>query len=420
MSMFEPRDRTRRITVPTRLEDVESFGPEDDAAHAGVPGDGAQRIWHEARRLYQTGLYPALSLCVRRRGATIIRRAIGHTSGNEPGVPIDSIRQPVHYDTPFCLFSASKALTATVIHELDERGLIRMDDPIAEFIPEFGANGKKWVTVRHVLTHRAGIPNVAGTGDDVALLDKPEQIVDLLCRATPVSRPGRRLSYHAITGGFVLGEVVRRVTGQDIRSYFHERFAVPMGIPGLGYGVDPARINEVAVNATTGPEVPLLLRPIVQRALGIPFEEATRVSNLPIFLTSIVPAGNVVGNAWETARFFEMLEQEGELDGHQILQPRTVRRATVESAYLEVDFTLGVPIRYGLGYMLGGERLSLFGRRTRHAFGHLGFMNVFAWADPDRDTSVALLTSGKPFLTPHMLQINRLLETIGDVCRLDW
>jgi CubicO group peptidase (beta-lactamase class C family) len=408
------------ITLPSDLASVESIGPEDDPRAADARADAPELIWAAVQRLYETGMYPAISLCVRRRGKTVIQRAIGHRAGNEPGSPLGTPLDPIRYDTPFCLFSASKAVTATVIHKLDELGHLRMDDPVAEFIPEFAANGKRWVTIRHVLTHRSGIPLVPGTGDDVALLDDWDGIVKLLCEARPVSRAGKRLSYHAITGGFVLGEIVRRITGMSIREYFDLMFAQPLGLKHLSYGVAESEIPKVAVNSFTGRPVPLLLRPIVTRALGVPFEEATRVSNLPVFLKSVVPAGNVIGSAWDTARFFEMLVNGGELDGRRVLEERTIRRATVESSYLEVDYTLAIPVRNGLGYMLGGEHLSLYGSRTRHAFGHLGFMNIHCWADPDRDLSAALLTSGKPFISPHLIHLNRILNTIGDVCPMDW
>jgi CubicO group peptidase (beta-lactamase class C family) len=93
-----------------------------------------------------------------------------------------------------------------------------------------------------------------------------------------------------------------------------------------------------------------------------------------------------------------MLLREGQFLGRRILDPRTVHRALAESSYLEADLTLIFPVRYGLGLMLGAKRLSLFGPDTPHAFGHYGFVNSMGWADPDRELSVGLLTSGKPIM----------------------
>jgi CubicO group peptidase (beta-lactamase class C family) len=90
-----------------------------------------------------------------------------------------------------------------------------------------------------------------------------------------------------------------------------------------------------------------------------------------------------------------------------------VRRATAERSYFEIDLTLGLPLRYGLGFMLGSRWLSLFGHDTDHAFGHLGFTNVIAWADPERELSAALVTSGKPFLDIEVLRFYQCVTAIG-------
>ena len=92
---------------------------------------------------------------------------------------------------------------------------------------------------------------------------------------------------------------------------------------------------------------------------------------------------------------------------------RTVRRATLEQAYWEIDLTLGLPLRYGLGFMLGGYSVGLFGPDTPRAFGHIGFTNIVSWADPERELAVAILTSGKPIFSPEMLRLYQLLTEIG-------
>jgi CubicO group peptidase (beta-lactamase class C family) len=97
----------------------------------------------------------------------------------------------------------------------------------------------------------------------------------------------------------------------------------------------------------------------------------------------------------------------------QVFDPRTVRHATSEQTYLELDLTLGIPLRYGLGFMLGGTSLSLFGPDTPYAFGHLGFTNIISWADPARRLAVALVTSGKPFVSLDSLRLWNLLVEIG-------
>ncbi|MBW1881327.1 MAG: beta-lactamase family protein, partial [Deltaproteobacteria bacterium] len=215
--------RPKRNRIPLRLppREVTRYDPhtEVDPAAVGVEPAAVELIWEEVERLYEAGLHPAISLCIRRRGEVVLNRAIGHTCGNSPMDSAGSPKVPVKPETPFCIFSASKAITAIVIHMLDERGFLHVGDRVADYIPEFGQHGKEWVTIRHVLTHRAGIPSVPSDYAVLELLKDWDRIVELLCDAPLVSAPGRRLAYHAVTGGFILGEIVRRVTGGTIRQF---------------------------------------------------------------------------------------------------------------------------------------------------------------------------------------------------------
>jgi len=382
----------------------------------GLAQEDVDAIWRSVVRLYETGLQPAISLCVRRRGVVVLDRAIGHLRGNSPGEAKDASRAPIRHGSLFNFFSASKAVTAMVIHLLDERGVLHLDDAVVEYFPEFGKNGKEDVTLRQLLTHRAGIPNVPQARIDVGLLSDPERLLGILCDAKPLSVPGRRLAYHALTGGFVLGEVVRRVTGRDIRRVLREDILGPLGFATFDYGVPAERVDEVAVNAFTGlPSFPPQSWAL-ERALGLGAREATELSNDPRFLTAIVPSGNIIGTANEASRFFQLLLEEGELDGVRVFERRTVRRAVREQSYLEIDSFLGMPVRYGMGFMLGAERFTPYGPHTPKAFGHVGFTNVIAWADPEREISVGLMTSGKPFITPGQISWLRVARTISRVC----
>jgi CubicO group peptidase (beta-lactamase class C family) len=169
----------------------------------------------------------------------------------------------------------------------------------------------------------------------------------------------------------------------------------------------------VARNAYTGPPVPFPLSRLVDRALGVGMEKAVEISNGPEWAKALVPSGNCVGTADDLSRFFEMLLRGGSSEGRFVLDRRTVRRATSETAFRQMDLTLGLPVRYGIGLMLGSEHVSVFGPGTPRAFGHLGFINCFGWADPDRDLSVALLTTGKPFLGAHIGPLLRLIGAIS-------
>lgn len=362
---------------------------------------------------YLTGLYPALQLCIRRRGRVVFDRSLGHTSGNGPADPPDAHKVVATPRTLFNLFSASKMVTAMLVHLCDQRRLLHLDDPVAAYVPEFGQLGKHRITIRHVLTHRAGIPHIPPQFADVGLLERPHEIMSLLSRQKPRWRAGRRLAYHALTGGFVLGAVIEQVTGKPIREVLRTEILEPLGFDAFNYGVPPERLHEVAKNAFTGPPILPPVSQLLERALSVHFVEAVRVSNDPRFLTSVVPAGNIIATANEATRFMQLLLDGGELDGVRVFETRTIQRAIAEQTFLEVDLTLGVPLRYSMGFMLGGRIASLYGINTPRAFGHIGFTNVFVYADPSRDIAVALMTSGKPALSPGLARTLLLLQTIA-------
>jgi CubicO group peptidase (beta-lactamase class C family) len=405
----------RRAPVPADLDAITTIrrAAEVPPRDLGLASDAATRVWEAVQRVYRSGIHPAMQLCVRHRGAVLVDRAIGWAQGGGPDDPPGTPRVLCTPETPFVTLSASKAVTAMLVHLLDERNLLRLDDPVCEYVPEFGCHGKEWITIRHLLIHRAGIPNLPRSVMQLDTLKRPDDVLRILCETRPTWRPGRELAYHAVTGGFVLGEVMRRVTGDDPRALLDEALRRPLRATWLTYGVAPEDVGTVARNHRTG--LPLVgpVDFLFERVLGVPFHTAVEMSNDPRFLTAVVPAANVVATADEMSRFYQVLLDGGRWGEVHLLDPRTVRRATSEQSYLEFDFTLGLPFRYGMGFMLGAEWFSLYGPYTRHAFGHLGFTNIVCWADPERRLAVALLTSGKPFLYPELIDMFRLLREIG-------
>ncbi len=406
----------RRCRVPRSLESITATGLEDDPADTGVARDAVERIWHSVERLYRGGVHPAIQLCVLRDGQVVVDRAIGHASGNGPDDDRDAPKIDATTETPFCIYSASKAITAMVAHLLDEQGVLDVHDRVSEYIPEYAAHGKETITIAHVLSHRAGVPTVPEDALEVANIADDDFILRTMCEARPRWRPGRMLAYHAISGGFIVGEVVRRVTGKTIRDVLGAEILGPLGFRWCNYGVAPSDVDKVATSYFTGPPVLPPISTLLHRALGMSVQDAAEKSNDPRFLTGIVPAASIVATARELARFYELLRREGELDGVRIFDPRTIRRATAEQSYLEIDFTLGFPLRYGMGFMLGAKKLSLYGPDTERAFGHLGFTNVIGWADPERNVAGALMTSGKPILYPQLYYLWDVMRQIGAAC----
>ena len=204
------------------------------------------------------------------------------------------------------------------------------------------------------------------------------------------------------------------MTGEDIRTILGRRILEPLGFRWTNYGVAPRDVERVAQSAFTGLPVLPPVSWLFRRFLGVPFERVPELGNDPRYLTAIVPSGNIVSNANELSRFYELLLGGGELDGVRVLQPRTVRRAVAEQSYLEFDLSLAMPVRYGMGFMLGGKRVSFYGPDTPHAFGHIGFLNILAWADPERRISAALVTTGKPLLYPEMHHFSDITKQISE------
>ncbi|KAA0017982.1 serine hydrolase domain-containing protein [Antrihabitans cavernicola] len=395
-------DPLRRARIPSDVESVISRAAEVDPRSVGMTVDKIEHIWNGVVDLYRGGAHRAIQVCVRRRGQVVLDRSIGHAHGNGPRDKPDDEKVLATTETPFLAYSASKAVTASVVHLLDQRGQIHIGDRVAEYIPEFAKNGKEFITIGQVLAHRAGMPIHPPELMTLDALHDRERILQALCDAKPISRAGKLQAYHALSGGSILGEIVHRVTDKNIRDYLGSEILSPLGFRWTNYGVSLDDVGKVATNYVTGPPALPPVSTMVNRLLGVSTSQAVEMSNDPRFLTSILPAGSVVTTANELSRFFELLRAGGELDGVRIFEPRTIRRAISEQSFLEVDFTLAFPVRYSYGFMLGGKHFSLFGPDTMSTFGHLGYTNILGWADPDRELSVGLITSGKPVIYPEV------------------
>jgi len=386
---------------------------EVDPRGVGLRIEDVEAIWSSVVRFYKTGLHPAIALCIRRRGEIILDRAIGHARGNSPqdaeGTPLVKATP----DTLYNFFSGSKSVTAMLIHLLQQEEQLHVDEPVATFIPEFAKRRKHSITIRDVLTHRAGIPATPEEAIDLDLLSKPDEIVRAFCELEPTHRPGSVQAYQAITSGFILGEIVRRVSGQDVQSFLTARIREPMQMKHFKYGVSRDQLDRVAIDAFTGPTPTWPYKNLVQIAFGASMRELVDMSNDPRFRTAVVPAANIIATPEEISRFFEMLLCGGTYEDRRIFDQRTVVRATEPQVTGQVDRVLMMPIPLSMGFMLGLRSFGFYGPRTANAYGHLGFTNVLGWADPDRDISVAFMNTGKPLLSARMVAWLNVTRVIG-------
>ena len=182
-----------RSRIPRELEPVMHRGDEVQPRDVRSTRKAVEAVWQRAEALYRTGTQPGFQLCIRRHGSVVLNRSIGHARGNAPNDPRDAPKLDMTTETPVNIFSAAKAVTAMLLHKLDEQNVLDLDDRVCEFIPEFARHGKDRATIRHVLAHRAGIPNLPPDSMDLDLLTHPETVIQI-ARTRTNSAPLRRNS----------------------------------------------------------------------------------------------------------------------------------------------------------------------------------------------------------------------------------
>ncbi|MFB7473726.1 serine hydrolase domain-containing protein [Kitasatospora sp. NPDC056184] len=327
------------------------------------------------------------------------------------GVADPGSGRPVGSDTPFYSASTGKGVTATVVHVLAERGVLDYDRPIVELWPEFGAHGKGKATVRHALTHSLGVPAVPA-GLTVRDLADWDGMCALIAGSEPWWEPGTRTGYHAMTWGFVMGEIVRRATGKPISQVLGQEVAAPLGIADeLYFGVPQselgrlARLEEApgtaAIMAAMPADLPLF------RATPPAVTPGAAYGNDPVVLTSDIPSGGTM-SARAVARMYAALL--GEVDGVRLVSDERLREVTA-LATDDVDQLIGFPVPRALGWNLGRPGADL--RRTRSTFGMPGMGGSAAYADTTTGTAFAL-TKNRFFPGPSTA-VDRIGELVAKV-----
>jgi CubicO group peptidase (beta-lactamase class C family) len=313
-------------------------------------------------------------------------------------------------DTLAISFSTTKGVASTVIHRLADRGLLDYDEPVATYWPEFAAGGKERVTVRHLLTHRAGLSSVravAARAED--LLDHLEMEHRLAART--VRAPTERSAYHAITYGWLVAGLARRITGYGLADLARTEVTEPLSISGLHIGVpDDARefvaepvghaLRQIGsfADRTQGVWGRYRASRTTLDALHVPgFDRLFEGPDPPIWHTEM-PAVNGVISARALADLYAPLASRGG-DGYLSAETvHTLGRVQVRTT----DAVLGIPMRWRLGY----HQAFGAGRDARMAFGHYGYGGSGGWADPATGMSVGFVTNRIGSLTTPLGDLN--------------
>lgn len=318
-------------------------------------------------------------------------------------------------DSLFLLWSAGKPVTAMAVHLLAEHGMLDLDDPVRRFWPEYAQHGKAAVTVRHVLRHASGAPLSTGSvlGDALAA---PfwDASVRAAARARARYPAGRVAAYHILSYGFILGELVRRVDGRPLRRFLRQEVLEPAGLHDLHLGL----------TEELWPRGMRLLTPSrgTADAPGAGERAKLELFDRKAVRTAVIPAATVHATARDVARFYQLMLNDGELDGARVFDPKTVaaaRRPATEGGVREPDRIIGHPVRWAHGFQLGwgDQRVTTarpFGSTAgRDVFGHNGSNYCNAWADPQNDLVFAYLTN----LIPRRAAALAHQRQLGDLVR---
>jgi CubicO group peptidase (beta-lactamase class C family) len=295
--------------------------------------------------------------------------------------------RPWTRDMSVNVYSTTKGLTAICAHRLAGEGRLDLDAPVANYWPEFAANGKNRITVRHLLNHRAGLPAIRKPLVPEDLYDW-RTMTDALAAEEPWWEPGSRHGYHAITFGYLVGEVIRRITGKSVGSYFRDEIAAPLQID-AHIGLEARDDSRVAEMIGAPPPAPGEFNLFAEMAKNPESVTAKTFMNPMVLSMAMVnsrewrgaeiPAANGHTNGRALARLYGALARGGEVDGVRVMEAREIPACYVEESYGR-DEVLMIPTRFSSGFMLSqpGEEMG----PNASAFGHPGAGGSLGFADP--------------------------------------
>ena len=325
--------------------------------------------------------------------------------------------KPWERDTIVNVYSTTKGMTALSAHRLIDEGRLDLDAPVARYWPEFAQKNKDRIPVRWLLGHRSGLAAIRETLPNEALYDW-NAMCAALAAEEPWWRPGEGHGYHALTIGWLVGELVRRISGRSLGTYFRQEVAEPLGID-FHIGLPESEHARVAEMSGIPLEVPpdggvklaeiILSNPegLSARAFMNPPSLALGVNHRE-WRTAEIPGANGHGNARALARVYGALSRGGEVDGVHVLSPAGIARCHQEQSS-GPDQVLQITTRFGLGFLLSQkEREARFGPNPR-SFGHPGAGGSVGFADPDAKIGFGYVMNR---MGPHILLDPRAVELI--------
>lgn len=342
-----------------------------------------------------TKLHVGAQVFITKNGETILDEAVGEAS---PGVPMTT-------DSLMIWLSSSKPVTAVAIAQLWERGKLKLDDPIAAHLLEFGRNGKEAITLRHALTHTGGFRGVASRWDALPWDATLAGICDV--RIEPNWVPGRRAGYHIASSWYILAEIVQRLSGKPFSDYVRDEIFLPLGMNDCWIGM-PAE-QYAAYGDRLG---------VMHLTDGGTIRPHPLIDSLPATIAPR-PGSNGRGPMRELARFYQMLLNGGSLDGVRVLSPQTVEAITARHRVGLLDQTFRLNVDWGLGLIVNTPNQDMqkfaygFGpHASLRAFGHGGNQSSLGMADPENGLAVAIVFNGMPGEVAHAERMRSVTRAI--------
>jgi CubicO group peptidase (beta-lactamase class C family) len=343
----------------------------------------------------QAQLHIGAQLFVRHAGRTVADIAVGEA---RPGVRMTT-------DTLMLWLSATKPITAVCVAQLWERGRLRLDDRVAEHIPEFASNGKGRITIRHLLTHTAGIRAAASNWGRSSW----NETIAKICAAKiePQWTPGRKAGYHVASSWFILGELVRRLDGRPLEQYVREDVFLPLGMTDSWIGLPPEQYaaygDRIGIMQNTGGG---------ENVIAHTWDTAETAAMCK-------PGGNGRGPIRELGRFYQMLLNGGSLGDTRIISPQTVEAMVARHRVGMFDHTFKHVMDWGLGFIPNNNQYGVdtirygYGAQAGwRTFGHSGHQSSVAFADPEHQLVVALVFNGTPGEVEHDRRVRAVLTAL--------
>ncbi len=366
-------------------------------AHAAAGETKAHFEW-----MLGEGGWSGAQLAVCRRGKLVLDLHGG----------VDANGKAVAADSLICILSATKALTAMVVHTLHDRRVFQYDDRVAKYWPQFATRGKEAITIRQVLSHRAGLaPDLYSGYAHWREWSKPGGVRGLIAGMSPSWEPGTANGYHALTYGQVLDELIQVWTGKNTGEWLRAEIAGPLGIGDVYIGLPAEELPRVAALRTRQQAPPPDPPPGGENGF---FQS-------PLMLGLCLAWGSGTGTARSLAKLMNVYAGEGAYREKRFFTPETFRQAVHPTNGPEdIDRILRSRVRWGLGVHAGRTQgtaaapgILFGGRASQRACGHIGGNSTVLWADAEAEMTMAIVTTGAPPVARYQPLADKAREEFG-------